>query len=56
MASSLVDAAKAAAARFPLREPAGPEEEMLEPVGSHEDGDDESRAEGAERTASRQDT
>jgi DivIVA domain-containing protein len=74
MAGGLVDLANAAAARFPRREPAGPEEEMLEPeagdenerpgvatgestrampaVGSHEDGDDESRAEVAERTDS----
>jgi DivIVA domain-containing protein len=76
MASSLLDAAKAAAARFPLREPTG-EEKTLEPaagdeteprvatdesaraipaVGSHEDGDDESHAEVAERTAPRPDT
>jgi DivIVA domain-containing protein len=78
MAGGLVDLANAAAARFPRREPAGPEEEMLEPeagdeteppgvatdesarampaVGSHEDGDDESRADVAERTDSRPDT
>jgi DivIVA domain-containing protein len=78
MAGGLVDLANAAAARFPRREPAVPEEEMLEPeagdetespgvatdestrampaVGSHEDGDDESRAEVAERTDSRPDT
>jgi DivIVA domain-containing protein len=78
MAGGLVDLVNAAAARFPRREPAGPEEEMLEPeagdktepprvatdestraipaVGSHEDGEDEPRAEVAERTASRPDT
>jgi TolA-binding protein len=36
MASGLVDSADAAAARFPSREPAGPEEEMQEPQAGDE--------------------
>ena len=78
MASSLVDSAAAAAARFPTQEPAGPEAEMQEHqagaeteprgvatdestrampvVGPHEGGDDESRDEVAETTASKPDT
>jgi DivIVA domain-containing protein len=36
MASGLVDSAAAAAARFPSREPAGPEEEMQEPQAGDE--------------------
>ena len=78
MAGGLVDLANAAAARIQRREPAGPEEEMLEPeagderasrevatdesgqatpaVGSQDGEDDESRKQGAERTASGADT
>jgi DivIVA domain-containing protein len=77
MAGGLADLATAATARFPRREPAGPEE-LLEPeagdeteppgaataesaraipaVGSHENRDDEPRAEGTARTDSRADT
>jgi hypothetical protein len=66
MASTLVELAGAAAARFPVGEPTGPTaEEETEPrvapdestrampaVGSPEDGDDETRDAAAERTAS----